>query len=302
MKRRNFIRSLSTSLLTTGLIFSEYQVLSLFSGPIQHRLKGLAEYLKKPPQKSSAHLIKEIDLTLEEYLRKMHRFNSPHPGDIFARGRQRRLYRSIYHRLCRLQNFVGHSNFNIINFDWALKTAENASAVGAFRSAEIQAMEELFYTDATRYGFLGEKPFTSITESIPNRKIVKVPYSGNFLYKGKPYTTFLDIRSKIGNQVMLTSGVRGIMKQFYLFLRKASLNDWNLSLASRSLAPPGYSFHGISDFDVGKAGFGLNNFTANFIYTDVYKRLEDLGYLTLRYPRDNMLGVRFEPWHIKITS
>jgi len=99
---------------------------------------------------------------------------------------------------------------------------------------------------------------------------------------------------------VLTSGVRSVIKQFLLFLNKAYANDGNLSLASRQLAPPGYSFHGIGDFDVGQAGFGYYNFTEKFIATDVYKKLADLGYLTLRYPQDNMLGVRFEPWHIKV--
>jgi hypothetical protein len=35
--------------------------------------------------------------------------------------------------------------------------------------------------------------------------------------------------------------------------------------------------------------------------TEVYKRLKEGGYLLLRYPQDNMLGVRFEPWHIKVS-
>ena len=100
----------------------------------------------------------------------------------------------------------------------------------------------------------------------------------------------------------MTSGVRGMMKQFLLFLNKAYANNGNLSLASRSLAPPGYSFHGNGDFDVGQSGFGSLNFTAQFTETAVFKRLADLGYLKLRYPKDNLLGVRYEPWHIKVSE
>jgi LAS superfamily LD-carboxypeptidase LdcB len=90
------------------------------------------------------------------------------------------------------------------------------------------------------------------------------------------------------------------MKQFLLFLNKANKNKGNLSMASRSLAPPGYSFHGIGDFDVGKKGYGIHNFTERFTKTNVYKRLTDLGYIKFRYERDNDLGVRFEPWHIEV--
>ena len=109
-----------------------------------------------------------------------------------------------------------------------------------------------------------------------------------------------EIRAALGSDVILTSGVRGIVKQLRLFVAKATSFDGNLSLASRSLAPPGYSFHGIGDFDVGIAGWGARNFTADFAETEIFKRLIDLGYVAIRYPLDNRLGVRFEPWHIRV--
>ena len=90
------------------------------------------------------------------------------------------------------------------------------------------------------------------------------------------------------------------MKQFYLFLSKAMRFDGNLSLASRSLAPPGYSYHATGDFDVGQKGFGGGNFDESFITTSVFKELTKLGYVEYRYGRDNLLGVRYEPWHIKL--
>ncbi len=72
------------------------------------------------------------------------------------------------------------------------------------------------------------------------------------------------IKKDVGENVILTSGLRSVTKQFMLFLNKAYHNDSNLSLASRSLAPPGYSFHGVGDFDVGQVGFGASNFTEKF--------------------------------------
>jgi len=106
--------------------------------------------------------------------------------------------------------------------------------------------------------------------------------------------------SDIGDTITLTSGVRSVVKQMHLFLRKASKYEGNLSLASRSLAPPGYSFHGIGDFDVGHIKLGEQNFTDAFAKTDEFKKLIDLGYINIRYLMDNELGVRFEPWHIKV--
>ena len=51
---------------------------------------------------------------------------------------------------------------------------------------------------------------------------------------------------------------------------------------------------------MGQIGFGADNFTERFTTTRVYKNLKDLGYLNIRYERDNLVGVRFEPWHIKV--
>ena len=108
------------------------------------------------------------------------------------------------------------------------------------------------------------------------------------------------LKNSAGDKLYLTSGIRGVVKQFLLFLDKAETNRGNLSLASRSLAPPGYSFHGIADFDVGQMGYGALNFTEQFTTTEVFKKLEDLEYVSLRYMEGNLKGVRFEPWHIKV--
>jgi hypothetical protein len=160
----------------------------------------------------------------------------------------------------------------------------------------------IFYFDAAHYGFFGKKPLKNITDRVKRREVVKIPYTGNYLFKGHPLQTYKEIMKGVGDGVVLTSGIRSVTKQFFLFLNKAYRNNGNLSLASRSLAPPGYSYHGISDFDVGQAGLGADNFTERFTATSVYKRLNEQGYVRIRYPLDNLLGVRFEPWHIKVDS
>ncbi|MCB1956646.1 MAG: M15 family metallopeptidase, partial [Rhodocyclaceae bacterium] len=149
--------------------------------------------------------------------------------------------------------------------------------IGALSAAELALIEALFYADASRYGFLGQKPLVQLTQAIDPRAIVKVPGSGHYLYAGRPRQLFEEIARALGGQVILSSGVRGIVKQLRLFVAKALRHDGNLSLASRSLAPPGYSFHGTGDFDVGIPGWGERNFTADFADTAVFQRLIDLG-------------------------
>jgi hypothetical protein len=172
--------------------------------------------------------------------------------------------------------------------------------VGRFTGTEIGLMERVFYNDAQNYGFFGQKPLENLTARINKKEIVKVPHTGNYLFRGLALSTFEKVRKEADDEVILTSGVRGMMKQFLLFLNKAYKSRGNLSLASRSLAPPGYSYHAIGDFDVGQVGLGAANFTIRFTNTRVYRRLSEMGYLKLRYPQNNLLGVRFEPWHVKV--
>ena len=108
------------------------------------------------------------------------------------------------------------------------------------------------------------------------------------------------MRSDIGEDLILTSGARGLPKQSQLFLDKLMAKQANVSLVSRSLAPPGYSFHGVGDFDVGSRRLGAENFTHAFVYSQGFRRTQTLNYVELRYPDNNRLGVRYEPWHVKV--
>jgi hypothetical protein len=211
-----------------------------------------------------------------------------------------KLLESIVKRLSRLQDTVGYGNFCLVNFDEMRSIAESYASIGGFPPVEIDCLEMLFYTAADRYGFHGQKTFHSITDRIDKNLTEKIPGTGNYLYKGKSIATYQKLTRDVGKQLILTAGVRGIVKQFYLFLSKALRHDSSLTSASRSIAPPGYSFHATGDFDVGKIGFGVANFTGRFTQTDVYARLKSLDYVTFRYPQGNPTGIVFEPWHIQV--
>ena len=220
--------------------------------------------------------------------------------DVILGPAQRIAFDSALARLRRLQEYIGYGNFNIIGWDKSLKLARNLDVIGAFSVDELALIEELFFADAQTLGFYGDKVVTSLSSNIAPRDIVKIPRSGHFLFKGDSTATYNKIRRDLGDSVILTSGIRSVVKQIYLFMNKAEKVDGNLSLASYSLAPPGHSYHAVGDFDVGKKGFGHRNFSEEFAKTDEFKRLIDLGYLDIRYPQQNPFGVRYEPWHIKV--
>ena len=280
MDRRDFLKSLAAGVIGVGLAPAEL----------------LAEVTVKPI--GPMQVIR--DFHIKDYLHKMKNFGRPHENDVYLDQKDFLLLESSVNRFKRLQQTVGHGNFHLLDFDDGIKIARNYSKVGAFSRDELAFIEMIFYNDPTPYGFFGEKPVKNLTSRIRRKEVVKIPGTGNYLYRGLPLKTYRHIKKELGDQAFLTSGVRNVIKQFLLFLNRTYDTGGNLSLASRSLAPPGYSFHGISDFDIGQAGLGSDNFTERFITTKVYTRLKELGFLALRYPQDNLLGVRFEPWHIKV--
>lgn len=281
LNRRDFLTTAFTALLNLGSISG---VLAMPDGISQNKARPIP------------------DTHVKDYLHKMKNFDQPAAEDIYLKESEFKLLEITVDRFKRLQKLVGHGNFCLLSFDDALKISHGHTQVGEFSKAELDFLECVFYENGSNYGFYGLKPITRLTENINTENTVKVPHSGNYLYKGAPLEVYNKIINDIGDIAILTSGLRSIPKQFFLFLNKALRNNGNLSLASRSLAPPGYSFHGIGDFDVGQINFGVANFTKRFTTSKVYERLTDLGYIRLRYPQKNFIGVRFEPWHIRITS
>ncbi len=315
MERRNFLKICSAGTVAVmgshlGLKSTRHRSVlyeDFDSGSIDLSIDS--QYLKSPSPNFNDYLSSfqkgksgaaSSQSNLRNYIAKMKAFEQTHQDDIFVDAEKYRLLLSTFKRLDRVQNLVGYGNFNVISFDETIKYSKRYSSIGAFKPAELAFLEEMFFVDAQQYGFFGEKVILKLTAKVPSRERFKVPHTGHFVYRGKSLESYVRVRKDIGDSIILTSGIRNVVKQNHLFLAKAIQSHGNLSRASRSLAPPGHSFHGVGDFDVGKVGFGRRNFTSDFAKTDEFKKLVDLGYINIRYPKNNLLGVRYEPWHIKV--
>jgi len=207
---------------------------------------------------------------------------------------------SLDKRLFRLRKFVGYANFNIISFDTALYYARNYSTIGKFTKSELSLVEKLFYSDPRKFGFYGNQTVQKVTQTINAKEILKISHTGHYIFKGKPYEDYQRVLKDIGDDLILTSGIRNVVKQLSLYTRKILNFNGNISKASTIIAPPAYSYHTIHDFDIGKKGWGNRNFTAEFATTKEYRGLRKLNYIDIRYKQNNNDGVRYEPWHIKV--
>jgi D-alanyl-D-alanine carboxypeptidase len=288
-QRRQFL----ASLITTGCAMT-IPVYSVFAESSVSNTKPINI---APASAISGHL---PDSAIRDAIRKAENFEADYDDDVYLDKIQNTLLISCLQRLSRLQQVVGYANFSLLSFDDARRYAQAYSVIGEFSRQELEFIEFLYSVDAIRYGFLGRKVSASLTDTIRDRDVYKVQGTGQYLYKGDALATYQKMQKQLGQQLELTSGIRSVVKQ--LFMAKAEKSDGNLSRAARSLAPPGHSFHGIGDFDVGQRGLGAANFTNAFAQTDIYQRLRDMNLISMRYPFANPYGVRYEPWHIKVVK
>ncbi len=279
MNRRQALKILSSGIAYASMPNEVFAALKLLS-------------LKRPASEYDSHV--------KDYLFKITNFNETNAQDLFLDQSKMPVLKSSVKRFRKIQKLVGYGNFGLISMEDAIKTARQYSSIGRFTKKEIDFIEMIFYKDSAAYGFLGDKPLKNFNASIKTQKIVKINGSGHYLYEGKSLAKYEKIKKTIGDDVVLTSGLRSIPKQMALFLNKTIITEGNLSKASRSLAPPGYSLHGIGDFDVGQKRFGVSNFSIEFTKTPVYEKLIKTGFADFRYTENNNFGVRFEPWHIKV--
>lgn len=220
--------------------------------------------------------------------------------DIYLTRKEWALLVSVNNRLKRIKAYVGFANFNLISFAETLHYARNYPKIGAFTKDELDFIDKLFHEDPSVYGFYGPKTCFDLNNIVSKNEVVKVPRTGHYVFKGTAHEDYVNLKKDVGDTLILTSGVRNVVKQLSLYVNKIYNSRGNMTLASVSIAPPAYSYHTVSDFDVGRKGWGYKNFTSDFASTYEFTEMMKLDYIGMRYTKDNSHGVRFEPWHVEV--
>ena len=204
--------------------------------------------------------------------------------------------RVMAHRLAQAEAKIGHGRFNLANFDEVRATARAAGS--PFSAREEVEFQALFALDARRIGFLGPRVTQDMNAALPVARLRAVAGTGQHVYP-EALAVYERARRAVGEQLVVTSGARGVPKQMLVFINSA-LRGGLISRTVHSVAPPGYSYHAIGDIDVGDRRLGGANFTVAFARSSTYQRLAALDFIRFRYPINNPFGVQFEPWHLQI--
>ncbi len=307
MNRRNFIKyassSVTLSVLPNTLFAKEHVIeekqfpLFTISNKFLKQEKVNKNFKEEKTEKTSS--MKPLKKVVAKKQKKKLLKEKVHK-DIFLKEKYLNEFISVRDKLTLVQKHVGYGNFNILSLDAMLKIAKRKSEIGSFSKKELAFLELIFYYDPAYHGFYGSRVSKNITQEINKKEVIKIPQTGHYLFRGVPEKTYYKIIQDVGDSLTLTSGVRSIVKQTKLFLDKLASVNGNLSIVSKSLAPPAYTYHSIADFDVGKKGFGVSNFTPRFALTKEFLKMRKLKYIEMRYTINNKDGVRYEPWHVKV--
>ncbi|MEK7624609.1 MAG: D-alanyl-D-alanine carboxypeptidase family protein [Patescibacteria group bacterium] len=110
------------------------------------------------------------------------------------------------------------------------------------------------------------------------------------------------IKKETGKSFLIKSGYRSPAYQMIVFLGYLEKNFWNIKKTMKGVALPGYSEHGCP----GKQAVDFTSIEIlkknkrDFSQTEEYRWLKKnaakFGFY-LSFPKDNKLGVKFEPWH-----
>jgi LAS superfamily LD-carboxypeptidase LdcB len=113
----------------------------------------------------------------------------------------------------------------------------------------------------------------------------------------------------IGKKLYIESGFRSSAYQLYSFVLYLREHKYSLRETAKLNALPGYSEHGNPEHQaldfINEEGINGDGNPDAFTKLPEYKWLKKKAFaygFTLSYPRDNPLGLSFEPWHWKYTG
>lgn len=183
---------------------------------------------------------------------------------------------------------------------------------------EKDFVEKIFSINPKTLGFKGRFYSKDKPKKLKQIESITLNLNGNPIETGIQYCPehsyndfvlmIIKMKNDIGRELFIDSGYRSPGRQAYLFFYYLiRSNEYSLMENAKWIAMPGFSEHGSPinnaiDF-VNK--YGINGFSEGQTAKD-FEELPEYKWLLenannfnfyLSYPKNNLLGVAFEPWH-----
>ncbi len=222
---------------------------------------------------------------------------------------QKPIAESVNKKLASVINKLPPEKISVADFD---------SLMNSLNWYEKLFAKKIFSIKPVELGFKGPFYSTDKPKNLVVVKSVKLGSGENARETGvqncpqNSYEDYLKMARKMGEEIgrklYIDSGYRSPGKQAYLFFHYlVTSSKFSLKENAKWIAMPGYSEHGhpfnnAIDFTTidGINGFSGNQTASDFTATPEYEWMIKNAYkfnFYLSYPKNNSLGVEFEPWH-----
>ncbi len=64
-------------------------------------------------------------------------------------------------------------------------------------------IEEIFYQDPSYHGFYGKRICSSLTHKISKKDVIKIPYTGHYLFRGDSKNYYKRVVKDVGDSLIL---------------------------------------------------------------------------------------------------
>lgn len=141
-------------------------------------------------------------------------------------------------------------------------------------------------------------------EEAPAEELKPITRDGGIKLRINAANKFLDMQrvaKEQGVSLVPISGFRNVSEQEYLFFRVKEQRKQGAAERAEVSAPPGYSEHHTGyAIDIGDGNAPATNLKVSFEETSAYRWLAVNAprySFELSFPRDNLQGISYEPWH-----
>ena len=147
---------------------------------------------------------------------------------------------------------------------------------------------------------LGHLPY----EQAPTEDLVSLTADNRIRLRSKAANKYKQMKHDARKQGIILvplSGFRTVSEQEYLFFEIKAQRKQNASKRAEVSAPPGYSEHHTGyAIDIGDGNAPATHLSTTFEQTAAYRWLANNATkysFELSFPRDNLQGITYEPWH-----
>lgn len=211
----------------------------------------------------------------------------------------------LYKPMLILAGLVGMGGITFLTRSWLFPASEPTQIAASSSSNPLPVETTSIEFSQTKSNESANSILGHLSyEQAPESELRPISKDGRIRLREEAAAKFLQMQAaakKAGVNIVTISGFRSVAQQQHIFFDVKEQRGQIASKRAEVSAPPGYSEHHTGyAVDVGDGNVPATNLNPSFENTAAFKWLaKNAAYYSfeLSFPRNNLQGVSYEPWH-----